>query len=422
VCQTEEVHAEIQSLLGQLRRLRNATTLSVQGVPVSPQSHDAEGKAMRALETKIDIDVRGKPLAETLAVFRGQLNIRFISERKSLEEIGFDSAEPMTVRASGIAASSAIETLCRLNGFAWMIVDGGVVITSHDDVSNSLRMKFYDVRDFAPPRRAPVARDFESLIRAITTYIEPKTWDEFGGPGSIAPYVSNGITALVISQTWQVHDKVAALLAQLRAIRQSGRAATGKAFAAPVVSAWEKRIREALTRPVPLGFAGKPLSEVIAALRDFLRAEIQLDSRALAEARVASDPRITVDQPGISARSLLDAIVTPHKLAWTVRDETIWITTPAEECDHFLVSWVYDVAGLAGAGKQADFERLIGRITHAVAPDSWEHRGGNGSADPFVAHGITALLVSQTWRNQCKIEELLSAIAKEPALTEPLKR
>jgi general secretion pathway protein D len=59
--------------------------------------------------------------------------------------------------------------------------------------------------------------DFDSLIELITTTIEPDTWDEVGGDGSIAPFETN--LSLVISQTQEVHEKIVDLLRQLRRLQ-----------------------------------------------------------------------------------------------------------------------------------------------------------------------------------------------------------
>lgn len=59
--------------------------------------------------------------------------------------------------------------------------------------------------------------DFDALIELITTTIAPTTWDEVGGPGSIAPFETN--LSLVISQTQEVHDQIADLLEQLRRLQ-----------------------------------------------------------------------------------------------------------------------------------------------------------------------------------------------------------
>lgn len=59
--------------------------------------------------------------------------------------------------------------------------------------------------------------DFSSLIELITTTIAPTTWDEVGGPGAIQEYANN--LSLVISQTQEVHEEIADLLAQLRRLQ-----------------------------------------------------------------------------------------------------------------------------------------------------------------------------------------------------------
>src|SRR6185369_15769207 len=62
-----------------------------------------------------------------------------------------------------------------------------------------------------------VVADFDSLIELITTTIDPDSWDDVGGPGSIAEFATN--LSLVISQTQEVHEKIDRLLAQLREIQ-----------------------------------------------------------------------------------------------------------------------------------------------------------------------------------------------------------
>jgi general secretion pathway protein D len=59
--------------------------------------------------------------------------------------------------------------------------------------------------------------DFDSLIELITTTIEPDSWDEVGGDGSIAPFETN--LSLVVSQTQEVHEQIVDLLRQLRRLQ-----------------------------------------------------------------------------------------------------------------------------------------------------------------------------------------------------------
>jgi len=59
--------------------------------------------------------------------------------------------------------------------------------------------------------------DFDSLIELITSTIQPTTWDEVGGPGSIREFATN--LSLVISQTQEVHEQIVDLLEQLRKLQ-----------------------------------------------------------------------------------------------------------------------------------------------------------------------------------------------------------
>jgi HAAS domain-containing protein len=55
--------------------------------------------------------------------------------------------------------------------------------------------------------------DAENLIRLITTTVGPDSWDEVGGPGTVAEY--KGL--VVVSQTWEIHEKIERLLNMLHA-------------------------------------------------------------------------------------------------------------------------------------------------------------------------------------------------------------
>ncbi|MCA9150393.1 MAG: hypothetical protein KDA92_13875, partial [Planctomycetales bacterium] len=59
--------------------------------------------------------------------------------------------------------------------------------------------------------------DFDTLIDLITATIEPDSWDDVGGEGSIQGFPTN--LSLVVSQTQEVHEQIADLLQQLRRLQ-----------------------------------------------------------------------------------------------------------------------------------------------------------------------------------------------------------
>jgi hypothetical protein len=60
--------------------------------------------------------------------------------------------------------------------------------------------------------------DYDSLIDAIMSAIEPSTWDNTGGPGSICRGGLGTAKALIVSQTYEVHREIAGLLKKIRAV------------------------------------------------------------------------------------------------------------------------------------------------------------------------------------------------------------
>ena len=62
-----------------------------------------------------------------------------------------------------------------------------------------------------------VIADFQPLIELIQSTIEPDSWDEVGGAGTMQEFRQN--LSLVVSQTQEVHEKIQALLEQLRRLQ-----------------------------------------------------------------------------------------------------------------------------------------------------------------------------------------------------------
>ena len=58
------------------------------------------------------------------------------------------------------------------------------------------------------------SEDFDSLIELITVTIAPDTWEDVGGPGTIAPFAKN--RSLVIRQSEEVHEEIIELLEKIR--------------------------------------------------------------------------------------------------------------------------------------------------------------------------------------------------------------
>ena len=59
----------------------------------------------------------------------------------------------------------------------------------------------------------PARRDYDQLIDLISTTVAPESWHDVGGPGSIGQEFDGW---LLISQTWDIHEQIEQMLAQVR--------------------------------------------------------------------------------------------------------------------------------------------------------------------------------------------------------------
>jgi hypothetical protein len=210
----------------------------------------------QALTKKINWEFVERPLGEVVEELKKELNIPMRLDMRTLNDLGVTPDTPVTFKMSGITAKSALSLLLRDLGLTTMIRDEVLLVTTPDEADNQLETVVYNVADLvqvasgttlsnlnmpedyatvpvqlggappAPRKSTPLAHqsDFDSLIDVITKSIKPTAWDDVGGVGSIQPFESGGICAIVVTHTDEVHEEIAKLLSQLRALRHTAAA------------------------------------------------------------------------------------------------------------------------------------------------------------------------------------------------------
>lgn len=176
----------------------------------------AELHIREVLEQPTTLVFSETPLSEVIAWIKARHQIEVQLDTKALEEQAISPDLPITIDIQGVSLRSALRTMLRPHGLAYMLRDDALTITTPEQASENLITEFYSVEDLVPVRTqsGEMMADYDSLIALITGIVAPITWEEVGGTGTIAPFESRA--CLVISQTPEVHKEINDFLKVMR--------------------------------------------------------------------------------------------------------------------------------------------------------------------------------------------------------------
>ena len=195
-----------------------STTAAAQ-VPTSLPVDIHENSAVKleaALGHQVSIEADKQPLCEVLQSLADQTNTAILLSKK-IEDAGVDPTRPVTKNLKGISLRSALKLILEDLGLSYMIKGEALIVTTIEDTqyAENLQIKVYLVKDLVTTTASePPKLDFDPLIELITSSIEPDSWEDVGGPGSISGF--ENASSLVIRQRIGTHEQIAALLTTLR--------------------------------------------------------------------------------------------------------------------------------------------------------------------------------------------------------------
>jgi hypothetical protein len=374
---------------------------------IPADADERERKIYEALARPIEIEFTEEPLKEIMQKIAKTSGIQIQFDEKALTEAAVATDIPITKILRGITLRSTLRLILRPLQLTYVIRNGVLMITSQTEAENHLVIRIYPVRDLVSDEQGDL--DFDPLIDLIESIVAPQTWDSVGGPGSGMALLPG---LLVFSQTVEVHDEIAALLASLRTAREM----QNKVPHGPVLLCDEaptRAIRDALKKQVSIEFTEEPLKEVIDKIATTSGIQIQFDEKALVEAGIATDIAITKTINELPLQDALQLLLRPIQLTTIVTDEVLMITSQTE-AENRLVTRLYPVQDLvqqfaaSSGGKHTSdgFDQLNDLIHATVAPQTWDTVGGPGSSQPFEP--VMLLVVSQTDEVHQIVEHLLA--------------
>jgi hypothetical protein len=397
VRQTDAIHGLIREFLSQMESSGGWR----HELAENPVADDEEQRIARALAEVDSVDFRDTPLDEALQTLTARHGLRFQFSAEALANGAANPAIPVTLSLSRVALRTILRELLGAQQLTFVVRSGSFEVTTIDAAESQLIHGVYDVRDLVETSGRP---DFDSLIELITTTVEPDSWDEVGGPGTIAEM---GDRWLVVSQTEDIQQKVQRTLARVRALLEPGVDPAADALLEPTDDV-SPAVQRALDQEVTLKCVRQPLSILCDDVSRQLRIPIVLRHTRLAEIAVAPDVPISIDLPPLPLRDALALMLEQHQLTFDPRGEVLYITTP-HDADVDLVTRIIDVRHLLDTARGGmDDDTLIELITTCVEPDMWDETGGPGTQQVF--RGL--LVFRQTFDVSRQVQDLIDALSE----------
>ena len=206
VVQTYAVHREIERQFAKVIQPVDPTAAKKSARP-------SGGRQTRpaALDQPTDCRFVKTPLGEVASFFAKRHGTGVTLDEEALREAGIAFDAPVTAEVRGVSLAAALNLVLSQVGLTWTADAKGLRITTPQAAERAMVLVTYDLRGLVP---AGNAADLQNLIDILQMTVDPRTWEDNGGPGTSLALPAT--SAIQVRQTYQVHRKIEQLLAELR--------------------------------------------------------------------------------------------------------------------------------------------------------------------------------------------------------------
>lgn len=220
--EVDQTFAAMEMALAQYQQGRFDAPIDV-GVPTTGMTP----RIREALQKSASLHFQEQPLGDVVGELEDRYKIEIQLDTQALDTAGVTTDTPVTIDVEKVSLRSALALFLDALELTYTIRDEVLLITTDEEVEMMLVTRFYPIKDLVAaeslatagvrnanggPRKYGAAVD--RILDVVTFTIEPTTWVEVGGTGSIG-YMPQ-FRGMVVSQTLDVHSQIDALLAMLR--------------------------------------------------------------------------------------------------------------------------------------------------------------------------------------------------------------
>ena len=169
------------------------------------------------LDSTVQIEFVETPVKDVIAYLSDFLQAPLRFDVRAMEEVAIHLDAPVTLSLKDVKASTAMRIIFdQINESATPIEfvrrEGVIEITTRTRVDRELEPRVYLVRDLPSVDADSPEAALATVMNLIRTSVEPASWEEAGGHGTIAALPK----LLVIRQTPRIHNRIDELLHSIR--------------------------------------------------------------------------------------------------------------------------------------------------------------------------------------------------------------
>jgi hypothetical protein len=373
----------------------------------------------RALPAPVDVPARlndpvaqlelaDMPLGKAMDLLTSMGALPTTIDADALMKSGVTLRDPVSLRLSATTVGKAMQAVAAEKGLIVAVENGQVLVTSPVDYRETLRTVRYTVADLTGEDKTAMTE----LAALIRKFVAPDSWHGNSGRGTIDP----NQTALVVTQTGEVHRQVLVFCEKLRNARGKPLRSRGDPAEFTLIT-HATQAREMLARPVTANFhEPTPLAKVLAYLAAAAKCDILVDRAALAAAETSDRVEATLAANRISLASALGDLLRPLGLAYRAVGADVLQITTKEVAEERLELEFYPVGlnvkeptsprPLAGEGPGVRAAALVDSLKTRVSPSNWSEAGGSGEI--YFDPPSQCLIVLQSQSIQAAVERFLT--------------
>ena len=340
-------------------------------------------------------------------------------DREALEE---ESLEPdatnITILTKEISYRAGLSQVLSPQGLVAIVDRSVLTITTSTVAEETLVTRMYTVADLIRSSLGPHFSELKQLEECISSTVVPDSWDDVGGPGTIAHYKG----ALTISNTLEAHRDIAGLLNALRKFPAN----RTKKVATTITSTNSESadIGKAMQSLVDAKFEKKSLLEAVDSLLSEAKVAYFYHHSVIENGTEPEFDRLTEEFREVPLGQILSLMLDEFGLAWTYSDESVAIMTQ-EAAEQLHQTQVFDVSRLIddrltdSSWADSEASQLGNAITDVVSPNSWENVGGLGAVEYLPNRCV--LVISNTAEILNEVEAQLDMMeqARKAAYAKP---